>query len=148
MQDEWLVLHVNPPLTFYSMHVVGPEKKKKIFIVEDEEMFANLLRDFLVRKTEHDVRLFSTGESCLEEMHLNPDVIILDYYLNSKDKEASDGLEILRRLRNSGSKAHIIFLSGQTGFGVAMQSRFDGAQHYVIKDDQAFSRIELLIAGK
>ena len=130
------------------MHIVGEEKKKKIFIVEDEELFANLLRDYLMRKTGHDVYLFTTGEDCLQEMHLKPDVIILDYYLDSKKKDAADGLEILRKLRSDGSKAHIIILSGQSGFGVAMQSRFDGAQQYVIKDDMAFSRIELLINGE
>jgi len=119
--------------------------KKKIFIVEDEELFANLLKDFLERKTPHEVCLFHTGEECLQHMHLKPDVIILDYYLDSKEKDAADGLEILRKMRGMGSKAHIIILSGQSGFGVAMQSRFDGAQHYVIKNDQAFERIELLI---
>jgi two-component system OmpR family response regulator len=126
------------------MRVLG-DQKKKIFIVEDEELFANLLKDYLERKTVHEISLFNTGEDCLQEMHQNPDVIILDYYLDSKEKSAADGLEILRKLRGMGSKAHIIILSGQSGFGVAMQSRFDGAQHYVIKDDQAFERIELLI---
>lgn len=130
------------------MHVVGEEKKKKIFIVEDEELFASLLKDYLKRKVSDDVHHFTTGEECLKQMQLNPDVIILDYFLNSKDKEAADGLEILRRLRADGNKAHIIILSGQSGYGVAMQSRFDGAQHYVIKDDQAFERIELLIGDK
>jgi CheY-like chemotaxis protein len=121
------------------------DRKKKIFIVEDEELFANLLKDFLERKTKHEVCLFHTGEECLDHMQLKPDVIILDYFLDSKEKDAADGLEILRKIRGMGSRAHIIFLSGQTGFGVAMQSRFDGAQHYVIKDDQAFGRIEQLI---
>jgi two-component system OmpR family response regulator len=129
------------------MRILGEDKKKKIFIVEDEELFASLLKDYLKRNVSDDVHLFTTGEQCLKEMHLNPDVIILDYYLNSKDKEAADGLEILRTIRASGSKSHIIILSGQSGFGVAMQSRFDGAQQYVIKDDQAFKRIELLISG-
>ena len=128
------------------MHIVGTgKKKKKIFIVEDEELFGSLLRDYLVRKVSDDVNLFTTGEDCLEHLYLQPDVIILDYFLNSKNKEAADGLEILRELRSRGNRAHIIILSGQTGFGVAMQSRFDGAQHYVIKDDQSFERIELLI---
>ena len=121
------------------------DQKKKIFIVEDEELFATLLKDYLSRKTGYDISLFHTGEACLENMHLNPDVIILDYYLDSQEKNAANGLEILRKLKGMGSKAHVIFLSGQSGFGVAMQSRFEGARHYVIKDDQAFERIELLI---
>ena len=129
------------------MRVLG-DQKKKIFIVEDEDLFANLLKDYLIRKTGHEISHFTTGEACLSQMHLKPDVIILDYFLDSKEKDAADGLEILRQLRGMGSKAHIIILSGQTGFGVAMQSRFDGAQHYVIKDDQAFERIELLVNQK
>jgi two-component system OmpR family response regulator len=120
-------------------------QKKKIFIVEDEELFANLLKDYLIRKTGNDVFLFNTGEACLENIDENPDIIILDYFLNSREKNAANGLEILRKLKAIGNKAHIIILSGQSEFGVAMQSRFEGAKHYVIKDDQAFERIELLI---
>jgi CheY-like chemotaxis protein len=130
------------------MHILGMEKKKKIFVVEDEEMFAGLLRDFITRRISEDVHLFLTGEDCLDNLHLQPDVIILDYFLNSTDKEAADGLDILRQIRKNGSKAHVIFLSGQTGFGVAMQSKFEGAQHYVIKDEQAFERIELIVGKK
>lgn len=126
------------------MQVVG-EQKKKIFIVEDEELFASLLKDYLARKTGHEIFLFNTGEACLENLSQNPDIIILDYFLNSKQKNAANGLEILRRLKGMGSKAHIIILSAQSEFGVAMQSRFEGAKHYVIKDDQAFERIELLV---
>lgn len=127
------------------MRIIG-ERKKKIFIVEDEELFANLLKDYLVRKTGNEVAIYQTGEECLREMHQNPDVIILDYFLNSKIKNAANGLEILRKLRETGSKSHIIILSGQTEYGIAMQSRFEGAQQYVIKDEQAFERIELLIS--
>ena len=118
----------------------------KIFIVEDEELFAILLKDFLARKTGQEISLFTTGEACLENLHQDPDIIILDYFLNSKEKNAENGLQILRKLKSMGNKAHIIILSGQSEFGVAMQSRFEGAKHYVIKDDQAFERIELLVS--
>lgn len=120
-------------------------RKKKIFLVEDETMFASLLRDYLQTHTGHEVILFNTGEACLNELDENPDIIILDYFLNSDNPEAADGLQILRKIRSRGSRAHIIMLSGQSEFGVAMQSRMDGAKQYVIKDDQAFERITRLI---
>src|SRR6185503_5568684 len=123
-------------------------KKKKIFVVEDEEMFANLLRDYLQSHTEHEVSLFSSGEDCLLEMNKQPDVIILDYFLNIKNKNAANGLQILRKIRSLGSNAHVIMLSSQSEFSVAMRSVAEGAQHYVIKDDIAFERIALLIDGK
>ena len=123
-------------------------RRKKIFIVEDESMFANLLKDYLSSNTGHDVTVFNTGEDFLDHLGEKPDVIILDSYLNSKDKQAADGLQILRKLRGSGSKAHVIMLSGQSEFNVAMRSVADGAQHYVIKDDVAFERISLLIDEK
>ena len=120
-------------------------RKKKIFVVEDETMFASLLRDYLQTHTGHEVFLFTTGEACLNELDKNPDIIILDYFLNSDNPEAADGLQILRKIRSRGNRAHIIMLSAQSEFGVAMQSRMEGAQQYVIKDDQAFERITGLI---
>lgn len=86
---------------------------KKIFIVDDDEMMAEALSDYLTRKVQHSVLIFNTGEDCLLHLDKNPDVIVLDYFLNSMDKNAANGLQILEELRkkNNGQNYHA-FQSG------------------------------------
>ncbi|MGB7498389.1 MAG: hypothetical protein WA897_00660, partial [Moheibacter sp.] len=62
---------------------------KKIFIVDDDEMVTTTLSDYLSRDTKHDIRCFQTGEECLKELSQKPDIVVLDYHLNSVEKEAA-----------------------------------------------------------
>ncbi|MEO6166311.1 MAG: hypothetical protein ABIO46_04640, partial [Chitinophagales bacterium] len=67
-------------------------KPKKIFIVDDDEMLTEALTDYLTRKVQHTVQSFLTGEECLQHLGDSPDFIILDYFLNSVEKNAANGL--------------------------------------------------------
>lgn len=120
-------------------------KPKKIFIVDDDTMLTEALKDYLTRKIKHNVRAFHTGEECLQHLSEAPDVIILDYYLNTVQKEAANGMEILHSIKKHNPKTHIIMLSSQTRYGVAMQTIQKGAEQYVIKDEDAFEKIDQMV---
>ena len=116
-------------------------QQKQIFIVDDNEMFAQMLNDHLSENPEFSVSVFKTGEDCLKNLFQNPDLIILDYYLNDESKDAADGLEILSEIKEHNEKIHVIMLSGQEHYGIALQTIAKGAAQYVIKDDHAFEKI-------
>jgi DNA-binding NarL/FixJ family response regulator len=116
-------------------------QQKQIFIVDDNEMFAQMLNDHLSENPEFKISVFQTGEECLQNLYQNPDLIILDYYLNNESKEAADGLEILSEIKEHNEKIHVIMLSGQEHYGIALQTIAKGAAQYVIKDDHAFEKI-------
>ena len=79
---------------------MGIGKIKKIFIVDDDEMLTTALEDYLTRETPHKVQLFNTGEDCLRQLqHDQPDIVILDYFLNTVSKEAANGIEILQSIK-------------------------------------------------
>ena len=118
---------------------------KKIFIVDDDEMLTATLSDFLTRKVAHEISVFHTGEDCLERIAENPDVIILDFYLNTVNKDAMDGLEILKVIRKHTPNTRVIMLSSQEKYGVAITTVMKGAEQYVIKDEEAFEKIAKLI---
>ena len=55
----------------------------KIFIVDDEPLLSEMLTDYLEDQDPHlSIRSFPTGENCLNNMDEEPDVIVLDYFLN------------------------------------------------------------------
>ena len=120
-------------------------RKKKIFVVEDEEIMAEALRDFITTKTHHEVDVFGTGEECLKKLDENPDIIILDYYLDTIVKGAASGMQILETIRSKKSNAHVIMLSSQEHYGVAMKTIIKGAEHYVVKDEGAFDKVLAII---
>lgn len=117
------------------------KKQKKIFVVDDDEMLSMALEDYLTRKTPHEIHLFSTGEECLRHLEKHPDIIILDYHLNSVTKDAENGIKILECIKNFDNKISVIMLSGKDINNIAIQNGYKGADQYVIKDEQAFDNI-------
>ena len=117
------------------------EALKKIFVVDDDEMLSMALEDFLERKANYDVHLFNTGEECLEHLDEQPDIIILDYNLNSVKKDAANGLIILETIKKLNDNIKIVMLSSQDATWIVVQTVKMGASEYVVKDEHAFEKI-------
>lgn len=121
---------------------------KIIFVVDDDELYASMLRDFLARDPQNDVRAFNTGEDCVKELlHTQPHVIVLDFFLNSVFKDALNGLQILEVIRKLNKDVHVIMLSSQERYGLALQTIQHGAERYVIKGETAFQEVADIIAA-
>ena len=120
-------------------------KPKKIFIVDDDEMLTEALSDYLTRKVPHNISIFHTGEDCMLHLSENPDVVILDFYLNTVKKDAANGLEVLEAFRKYLPDTRFIMLSSQESYATAARTIQKGAEQYVIKDENAFQKIADLI---
>lgn len=118
---------------------------KKIFVVDDNEMLTMALEDYLTRKTMHKVQVFGTGEECMRHLDEEPDVIILDYNLNSVEENAANGAQILEAIKRLDRSIHVIMLSSQDAYGTALQTIMKGADTYILKDADAFAKIEAII---
>ena len=109
--------------------------------MDDDEMLTEALSDFLTRKINHDISVFYTGEELIKHIFEKPDVIILDYYLNSVNKDAANGLEILETIHEHLDNIRVIMLSNQESYVTATQTIQKGAMQYIIKDEDAFQKI-------
>lgn len=122
------------------------DSKAKIFIVDDEPLLMEMLEDYLTKKaTRLHIQTFPTGEACLEQLDQNPDLIILDYYLNAREKDAANGIDVLREIKARNKALPVVMLSSQESYGTAAQTIKHGAIHYVIKGKEAFQEIFELI---
>jgi DNA-binding NarL/FixJ family response regulator len=121
---------------------MGTIDYKHIFIVDDNEMFTQMLSDHLTKNPKYKISVFHTGEECINNLFQNPDLIILDYYLNDVSSNAADGLEILLEIKKYDERIQVIILSSQEHYGVALQTIARGASLYVMKDDHAFKKID------
>jgi len=116
------------------------KKLPKIFIVEDNVFYASLLKNEIVKNKLGKVESFSSGESFLENLFKMPDIVLLDYNL-----ESMNGIEVLKNIKSINPNIQVIFLSAQEKMNVAITSLKYGAYDYVEKNDVAFKRINALI---
>ncbi len=123
------------------------KQQYKVFLVDDDTKHLIMLKNHLEKKSEYDlkVNIFSNGENCLEKMHENPDVVILDYYLDGIKTDAANGLEILKKIRLSNPGAYVIMMSGQDDLKVAVDTIDHGAYDYIIKGESAYVRAQMII---
>jgi DNA-binding NtrC family response regulator len=117
-----------------------------IFIVDDEPLLSEMLTDYLEDQyAGFNIKSFSTGEACLQSLDEQPDAVVLDYYLNSKEKDAANGIDILKEIKKRNKAIPVIMLSSQKSYATASQTIMYGAMHYVIKGQDAFDEIFQLI---
>ncbi len=117
-----------------------------IFIVDDEPLLSEMLTDYLKDQyAGFNIHSFPTGEACLPHLEEQPDIVILDYYLNSKEKDAANGIDILKEIKRQNKALPVIMLSSQKSYATASQTVMYGAMHYVINGQDAFEEIYQLI---
>lgn len=112
------------------------EKPFKIFVVEDDPFYGELLEYILNRDPEIEVELMTSGAECLENMYKHPDVVTLDYGLNDMN-----GLEVMGRIKAANPQVEIIVVSGQQDVATAVNILRNGAYDYLVKDEEAKDRI-------
>ena len=110
---------------------------KKILVLEDESS----IRSFLVinlRRSGYEPIEAETGEEAFRQLQLHPDInlALLDIMLLD-----TDGFEVCRRIRASGSKMGIIMLTARSQEMDKVTGLMTGADDYVTKP---FSPAELL----
>lgn len=119
--------------------------KHTILLVDDDFIFLEMLKESLVDEEKYNIVGFQSGEECLNHLHLKPDVIVLDYFLNSENPNARNGLDILKEIKKRDSKVKVIILSGQEDGNLVYDFVRENAANYVVKDDNAFENIKKAI---
>jgi len=135
-------------MTFTTNFFKPKEKKSKtIFIVEDNPVFAKVLKTYLMTKFRdvEDVIIFPKGEVCLSELHRKPSTIIIDYFLGTSCDDAVTGLETIVQIKAQKSDANIIVLSAWREEEIPLETIKNFDYSYVEKNPDAFKTVERLI---
>ena len=120
-------------------------KKIKLFLVDDDALFLKSLEIQFLANADFEIETFPTGELCIENLHKNPDVIILDYHLDGIDKNAMNGLKTLDKIKIANIEIPVIMLSSQDKIEVAVSCMHHKAFDYVVKSETAFVRLQKII---
>lgn len=107
---------------------------KLVFFVDDDKMILNLLEYTFKSRAGIHVKTFFSGEECLENLHLKPDLVVLDH-LFPEDTGQMNGLDIIREMRKTDKNVSIIVLSSQQDENLIPEFLKVGAKQYISKDD-------------
>jgi len=123
------------------------ENKIRLFLVDDDALFLKLLEIEFLKHADFAIETFATGELCLQSLPNNPDVIILDYYLDGIDKQAMNGMETLDKIKAINPDIPVVMLSSQDKIEVAIDCMHHRAYDYVVKSETAFLRLQKIISS-
>lgn len=102
----------------------------RIFIVEDDPWYGQILQYHLSLNPDHQVTRFSTGKECIDSLSQRPDLISIDYSLPD-----TDGVALLKAIKTYDPEIPVIVISGQDDIGTALALLKQGASDYFLKDD-------------
>jgi len=119
--------------------------KIKLFLVDDDSVFLKLLEIEFLEHGDFDIETYATGELCIENLQHNPDVIVLDYYLDGVDRDAINGIDTLDQIKAFKTELPVIMLSSQDKIDVAINCMHHKAFDYVVKSETAFLRLKKII---
>src|SRR6266446_4942113 len=88
---------------------------KTVFIVEDSVAERSMLTDHLAKYPQVEVKEFSSGDACIKELVIGsvkePDLILMDYFLDTSFGSSKDGLETLSKLKEICPGTEVIMLT-------------------------------------
>lgn len=102
----------------------------KIFIVEDDPWYGELLKHHLSLNPDYEVHLFNNAKNCISNLSMSPDVVCIDFSLPDMN-----GDKLLQKIKSTNPDLPVIVISGQEDISVAVTLLKAGAKDYIIKDD-------------
>jgi CheY-like chemotaxis protein len=105
-------------------------KNLPAFIVDDDPFWTLVLKQILTELGFSKTHIFEDGEDCLNHIHLNPGLIFLDYQMQN-----SDGLEILKKVKEYYPGIEVIFCTALENLQVALAAIEFGSVEYLLKSN-------------
>jgi DNA-binding NtrC family response regulator len=102
----------------------------KIYLVEDDPWYGQILTHYLSLNPSYAVTLFTSGKELLAQLFKKPDLVCIDFGLPD-----ITGDRLLKEIKNSLPSVPVIVISAQEEISVAVELLKAGARDYIIKDD-------------
>ena len=124
-------------------------KLSSVFIVDDSAIERSMLKDHLAKYPGLEIKEYSNGESCVKELITGdaqePDLILMDYFLEVSPGSSKDGLEILAKLKEISPSSQVIMLTSVSNEKIIELAKQKGALDYVIKSQVSFEQLDAVL---
>ncbi len=123
-----------------------PKKLETVFIVEDSTIERSMLKDHLSKYANLKIKEYSSGVACIKELIIGdaeePDLILMDYFLDSSFGASKDGLESLAKLKEICPDTNVIMMTSVDNKKIIELAKQKGALDYVIKGSSGFKDLD------
>jgi len=120
------------------------QKKVKLFIVDDHDAIVKMLKKHLSKNEVLEIHTFDSGEACVNNMGIDPEIIILDFDLQQSGGRLN-GMDVVKAVQALGYFPKIIMLTGQENGKIVLELINHGVRDYIIKDENAFTELNDVI---
>ncbi|CAN5363418.1 hypothetical protein BH09BAC5_BH09BAC5_21640 [soil metagenome] len=118
-----------------------------VFIVDDSKMMVGALKKYLSTQFGSTINVseFYDGESCIKHIEEYPNVVILDYFLDTKQSHKKNGLEILKIIKVKSPATEVIMLTSNDNVFAKEEAMQSGASGYIIKKRSSWQQTQQFI---
>ncbi|MES2132288.1 MAG: response regulator [Bacteroidota bacterium] len=119
-----------------------------IFVIDDDKMLTMALKNDIEKtfaQYNAVVSTFEAGEQTSMFIKNGPDIAIVDYHLNSKNKDAMDGVRIIDMIKKESPDTEVIMFTSEEHAEIAVKALHHGAHDYVVKNDFMFRKLNMSV---
>ena len=119
----------------------------KIFIVDDDIFFNNLLSYSVKNQLKIDVVCYEKPKDCLVALinGSEPEIIFLDYNFSRYDDAIINGIDVLHKIKKIKPNQSVIMVSSNYDKDLIIKSKKEGSEGYIIKSSGSIINIINLI---
>lgn len=114
----------------------------RIFIVDDEPAWLEVLNKMLRKIGYDNIRSFTNGADCLQNLQQNPKVIFLDYEMGDMD-----GLKILWEIKKYNPFISVIFCTAHNNLELAVSAMKFGSAEFILKENISIKKVSDILEG-
>lgn len=116
----------------------------QIFLIEDDDIYAEFLRKVLGQNPDYKIQAFNTAEDAYSAINGKlPDAMIIDYKL-----PGMTGIEFFEKIKPRITDANkVIMLSAIDDGNMVLSFIQKGVRDYVIKDENVIDSLKAVLEG-
>ena len=107
-----------------------------LFLVEDDKTFCKIMFNALKLNENYNITCFDNGTDCLKNLQQNPDVVVIDFNLPD-----ITGLELMDKINSYNPDIKNVIISGQKEVKVVVEAYRNGADNYIIKNENCIPEL-------
>ncbi len=117
------------------------DKELTVFIVDDNPVFLKLVKH-LLKEDRVTILTFSSAEECLNALDLEPDIVITDFHLDGKNKDAMPGDELAAIIESKLPETEVFIISADKKFRFISHLKNSFGEHTLYKDGASINLLK------
>ena len=114
--------------------------KQRIFLVDDDPFWTAMVYEILTDLGYNNTVCFSKGSECLKHLHLNPEIVFLDYQMDDMN-----GIEVLKKIKEHYPGIQVIFCTAYEDLSVAVDAMQYGSHDYLLKSNANIKEVNAIM---